>query len=183
MDRDQVRKLVRVAARGDRTAAGALFDHFHPKVYRFALVKLAHPADAQDVASETFAVVLRELHKFRWKGAGFEAWIFRIASNLVVDHFRRGGKEEPLHDVIALAEDVDPADPEARALRREQSRFLMDRLQELPEDQKEVLSLRFVADLSTAETAALMGRNENAIRQLQFRALKNMRAHDLEGIA
>ena len=182
MDKERVRQVVRKASRGDRDAAGVLFDHFHPKVYRFALVKLAHPADAQDVASETFAVVLRELHRFRWKGAGFEAWLFRIASNLVVDRFRRGGRESPGHDVVALAEDVDPVDPESRAVRREESSELMAALDLLSKDQKEVLTLRFIADMSTAETAAAMGRKENAVRQLQFRALQSMRAHSLEGV-
>ena len=166
--------MVRRASSGDRVAAGELFDHFHPRVYRYALAKLRRPADAEDVAAETFARVLRDLGKFRWKGAGFEAWLFRIAGNLVVDHVRRAGGELPVDATIDDTQ-IDERTPEMLTLRGETTRDLNAMLNTLPDDQREVLVLRFAGGLDSNETAEVMGRNANAVRQLQFRALSNLR--------
>jgi RNA polymerase sigma-70 factor, ECF subfamily len=172
-DRD-LKRVVRKASSGDREAAGRLFDHFHPRVYRYALAKLRKPSDAEDVAAETFARVLRDLGGFRWKGAGFEAWLFRIAGNLVIDHVRRAGGELPT-DTATDDKQVDERTPETVALEGETVRDLNAMLNTLPEDQREVLVLRFAAGLDSNETAEVMSRNANAIRQLQFRALTNLR--------
>jgi len=169
-----LKREVRRAARGDRDAAASLFDHYHPRLYRYALAKLGRPADAEDVAAETFARVLRDLDRFRWKGAGFEAWLFRIASNLVVDlvrHENREGADEVTEEMEA----VGPT-PEQLAIYREIGRELDALLETLPPDQREVLLLRFAAGLDTEDTGRVMDRRANAIRQLQFRALQNLRA-------
>lgn len=166
--------MVRRASSGDRVAAGEIFDHFHPRVYRYALAKLRRPADAEDVAAETFARVLRDLGKFRWKGAGFEAWLFRIAGNLVVDHVRRAGGELSVDATIDDTQ-IDERTPEMLTLRGETTRDLNAMLNTLPDDQREVLVLRFAGGLDSNETAEVMGRNANAVRQLQFRALSNLR--------
>jgi RNA polymerase sigma-70 factor, ECF subfamily len=164
---------VRRAARGDEIAAAAIFDEYHPRVYRYALVRLRDHAAAEDVASETFARVLRRLDRFKWKGAGFEAWLFRIAANLVVDHVRAGQREQPTEEV--RVDEPDVATPEAAAMAAESAGELSAMLDELPPDQREVLNLRFAGGLDTNEVAGAMGRNANAIRQLQFRALTNLR--------
>jgi RNA polymerase sigma-70 factor, ECF subfamily len=170
----ELKKLVRRASAGDRKAAGELFDHFHPRVYRYSLAKLRRPADAEDVAAETFARVLRDLGRFRWKGAGFEAWLFRIASNLVVDHVRRAGGELPTAELVEGPE-KDERTPETVVLEGETAKDLNAMLHRLPDDQREVLVLRFAGGLDSNETAEVMGRNANAIRQLQFRALTSLR--------
>ena len=173
MDARDLRREVKKAARGDEEAAGILFDHYYPRVFRYALSRLGRRQDAEDVAAETFARVLRRLDKFRWKGAGFEAWIFRIAYNLIVDQYRGSGREqlvEPAEEV-----DVDVDDPERALLRSEIAGELNEMMATLSPDQREVLLLRFVAGLATDEICHVMGRNANAIRQLQFRALEMMR--------
>lgn len=171
----ELKQEVRRAAKGDEDAAAYLFDTYHPRVYRYALAKLGAGSDAEDVAAETFAVVLRELPKFKWKGAGFEAWLFRIASNLVVDNVRRGGKEWSTPDGYVAPEAAYDRTPERQILERELSREIGDLLEELTSEQREVLLLRFAAGLDTNETAEAMGRKPNAIRQLQFRALAALR--------
>ena len=171
---------MRAAARGDRAAAAELFDTYQPRLYRYALGKLRSPADAEDVVSETFARVLAKLDGFRWKGGGFEAWIFRIASNLVVDRTRTTARERPTEEEIDRREEAVERLPEEQTLRLETSQELSSLLVGLPDDQREVLLLRFAAGLDTHETGAVMGRNANAIRQLQFRALQNIR--NLTGI-
>lgn len=174
MDSSEVRREVRKAAGGDEAAAALLFDHFYPRVYRYAAAKLGNPPDAEDIAAETFARALKGLDRFRWKGAGFEAWIFRIASNLVVDHIRLSVREfaGPGSGHPDL---VDPVSPEEVFLRAEGAEGARALLAQLPADQREVLVLRFAAGLDTNEVAKVMKRNANAVRQLQYRALMSLR--------
>lgn len=163
---------MRRAARGDEDAAGAVFDHYYPRVFRYAIGKVGNERDAEDIASETFARVLRNLDRFRWRGGGFEAWLFRIAANLITDHHRVRNREDPREEV----EPTGHADsPETAVLFTETSTELQRLVAGLPEDQKEVVLMRFAAGLDTNEVARATGRNANAVRQLQFRALQNLR--------
>jgi RNA polymerase sigma-70 factor (ECF subfamily) len=178
----ELKSAARRAARGEEDAAAALFDHFYPRLFAYALAKLRNRSDAEDVASETFVRVLRDLHKFRWKGGGFEAWIFRIASNLVVDHVRRAGREVTDEDAAEKAGLIDERDPEASVLKGELSRELNEMLERLAPDQREVLLLRFAGGLDAAEVGRVMQRKPNAVRQLQFRALENLREMKHRGV-
>jgi RNA polymerase sigma-70 factor (ECF subfamily) len=172
VDARDLRQEVRRAARGDGDSAGLLFDHYYPRVYRYALSKLGRAQDAEDVAAETFARVLRRLDRFRWRGAGFEAWIFRIAYNLIVDQYRGSGREELSEESDERSENVTPED---LYFQTETASELSKMLSKLSDDQREVLLLRFVAGLETDEITKVMGRSSNAIRQLQFRALDSLR--------
>ena len=171
----ELKQVVRRAANGDGEAAGSLFDTYYPRVFRYAAARLANPADAEDVAAETFARLLRELGRFKWRGAGFEAWLFRIAANLVVDHIRARTRErveeDPSEDTAATA----ALTPEESLMTAEMTRELKVMLARLPAEQQEVLVLRFAGGLDTQETGAVMGKKPNAVRQLQFRALESMR--------
>lgn len=175
MEKEELKREVKGAARGDRHAAALLFDTYHPRLYRYALAKLGSPADAEDVASETFARVLGKLDSFRWKAGGFEAWIFKIASNLITDRHRRSVRERSTDEPIEERDTAMERQPEERTLHLESRHELDALLLTLPEEQREVLLLRFAAGLDTHETAAVMKKNANAVRQLQFRALQNMR--------
>ena len=175
MDVDDLKGAVRGAARGNQDAAAVLFDHYYPRLYRFAFARLSDPQGAEDVASETFAKVLRDLDRFRWRGSGFEAWIFRIAKNLIVDRYRRGDKEVLGNEVVDAVLPVVPEGPESRALEDEQRREVAALVERLPEEQREVVLLRFAGELDTHEVAAVTNRNANAVRQLQFRAITNLR--------
>ena len=174
METSELRDHVRRAARGDEQAAGLLFDHYYPRVFRYARGKLGRDVDAEDVAAETFARVLRGLDRFKWRGAGFEAWLFRIAANLVIDVHRKSGREtteaEPAEQEAPTTEL-----PETRVLRAEQAGGLRAMLDALAPDQREVVLLRFAAGLDTHEVSRVMERNPNAVRQLQFRALQKLR--------
>jgi RNA polymerase sigma-70 factor, ECF subfamily len=169
-----LKREVRRAAHGDRNAAALLFDHYHPRVFRYALAKLGNRTAAEDVAAESFAKVLSELERFRWKGGGFEAWLFRIASNLVVDHVRKSQRETATEEVRVDEHASDT--PEEAVIHGELTRELKEMLAQLAPDQREVLLLRFAAGVGTEEAGRIMGRKPNAVRQLQFRALQNVRA-------
>ena len=170
----QLRVLLEQVAGGDERAGAELFDRYYVRVYRYALRRLRSPSDADDVAAETFARVVRDLGRFTWMGGGFEAWLFRMASNLIVDHSRRTNRERATGDGLpALQAEVET--PEAFILRGETSTEIRGLLATLPAEQREVLLLRCAGQLGTNEISKLMGRKPNAVRQLQFRALSNLR--------
>jgi RNA polymerase sigma-70 factor (ECF subfamily) len=170
-----LKRVVQKATKGDEGAAATLFDLYYPRVYRYALVKLRHQADAEDVAAETFAKVLRELKRFKWQGGGFEAWLFRIASNVVVDQQRRSSRERVVDAGVEPARGPDDETPEQIAVDRERAKRLGAMVEQLSDDQRDVIAPRFGAGLTSQETARVMDRKPNAIRQLQFRALATLR--------
>lgn len=173
MEKRALERLVRRAATGRSDAAADLFAEFHPRVYRYALGKLRSHADAEEVAAETFARVVEKLDRFRWRGGGFEAWIFRIAANLVVDRVR--GRDRTALDIEMLENIGDPSTPEESAIASEEVREMIAALERLSEDQREVLLLRFAGGLDAATIGRTMGRKANAVRQLQFRALTSLK--------
>lgn len=176
MEEADLRGVVRRASRGDEEAAARLFDEYYPRVYRYAAARLGPGPTAEDAASETFAKVVREIERFKWRGAGFEGWLFRIARNAIVDIQRRAGRETLTEELVEPREPSHDGSPEAVFAGIETATELRAVLDELPPEQREVLLLRFGAGLDTNETGRAMGRNANAIRQLQLRALRNIRA-------
>lgn len=176
MEDAQLRVLVRHASRGDEDAAARLFDEYYPRVYKYAAARLGPGPSAEDAASETFAKVVRELGRFKWRGAGFEGWLFRIARNVIVDMVRREGRETLTAEPFEPAEPSQEGLPEASMVSLESATELRAILDRLPPEQREVLLLRFGAGLDTNETGRAMERNANAVRQLQLRALRNVRA-------
>jgi RNA polymerase sigma-70 factor (ECF subfamily) len=175
VDVEDLKREVRGAARGNQDSAAALFDHLYPRVYRYASARLSNRQDAEDVAAETFAKVLRGLDRFRWRGNGFEAWVFRIAKNLIIDRYRVGDREVVGDELVDSVLPVQVDGPEAGVLAGEQRDDLTRMIERLPDEQREVVLLRFAGELDTHEVAAATNRNANAVRQLQFRALTNLR--------
>ncbi|MDA0771001.1 MAG: hypothetical protein BZY79_03925 [SAR202 cluster bacterium Casp-Chloro-G4] len=168
--------LVRLAQEGDASSFAELYEQFFDRIYRYVSFKTGSPTEAEDITGEVFVRMLESIHKFKWQGHPFSSWLFRIAHNLVVDHFRRKGKrnivslENTVTSVEAVAVDVDNhIDTE---LSMDEVRKAMVGLTDL---QKEVISLRFAAGLSVAETAQAIGKKENAVKALQHAGLKKLR--------
>jgi RNA polymerase sigma-70 factor (ECF subfamily) len=136
-------------------------------------------ATAEDVTSEVFHKALANLPRFEWRGVPFAAWLLRIAANAIVDHAKRAAREFPAPD--------DPPEPATdRALQASEMRAVEHRAQlfrlvgRLPEVQKQVVYERFVEQRSIREIALRLGKTPGAIKQLQLRAVQNLRAH-MEG--
>ena len=178
----ELEQTVRRAGRGDEDALSCLFQRYHPRVYRYAVARLGDVHEAEDVAAEAFTTVVRKLSGFRWRGAGFEAWLFKVASNLVVDRYRRRAREPvELREDIGLGERAGGREPDQVVLEAERGGKLRALLEALPAEQREVVLLRFAAELSAGEVGEVMGRKPNAVRQLQFRALESLRRRMDEG--
>ncbi len=171
-----INDLVRKAQKGDSASFAALYEHFYNKIFRYVSFKSGSPTDAEDITEEVFLRMLESITSFKWKGYPFSSWLFRIAHNLVVDHFRRKGRQRtaPLESVSgtigATSHDVDSyLDTELSMVQVGEAMTGLTKLQ------REVLSLRFAGGLSVRETAEAVGKNENAVKALQHAGIKKLR--------
>lgn len=172
-------ELVRAAQKGDAASFGRLYERYFDKVYSYLSFKLGNATEAEDVAEQVFLKALESLGGYKWTGVPFQAWLFRIAHNLMVDALRRRGRRpsEPLDDALHVQDERRGADPEAMLsdkLTREGLIQAVDRLTEL---QRRVIALKFAGDLTNAEVAQLMGKSEGAVKALQHAALVSLQKH------
>jgi RNA polymerase sigma-70 factor, ECF subfamily len=174
--------LVELARGGDVEAFGLLYDHYQPPVYRFLYYRVGSTALAEDLTSETFVRALRSISSFRWQGKDFGAWLMTIARNLATDHAKSGRSR-----LEVATEDMTPYDsategPENAVLAAVTHQAVLQALRELPDEQQECIVLRFLQSRSIAETAAVLGRSEGAVKQLQLRAVRNLAKRFPEGL-
>jgi len=167
-----VEAMVRDARAGDTHALGRLYDTYRDRVARFATGRLGDAEKAEDVTSETFEAVLRNLGSYR-PGIDFEAWLFTIAHRRVADVFRRRSRRRE----VALDEKVPPAvgGPEEAVLAAERRAEVAGAFRRLRADQQEVLALRVLGGLSATQVGEVLGKSEGAVRVAQHRALRSLR--------
>jgi RNA polymerase sigma-70 factor (ECF subfamily) len=176
--RTGVDALARAAAAGDVSAVGQLYDELVGPVYSYIAMRVRRREDAEDLTQVVFERIVGGLPRYRQNGRPFTAWAFRIARNAVIDHVRRDRPTEPLgpdHD------HADGLEVEAISLKVEQIHELRQAIEHLTPDQREALTLRFVAGLSAEEAAQVMGRRAGTIRGLTFRAIGALRRLMVEG--
>lgn len=161
------------ARNGDAAAFGEIYDTHVDSVYRYLLYRVREPSDAEDLTSEVFTRAFANVHRYRWQGKSFLAWLYTIARNAVTDRRRRDRPTVELDNAHGLAEEGPTAHD--RAVLGEEVDALRGAVKHLTGEQQEVLVLRFVDDLSSREVADILGKNEGAIRALQFRALGRLR--------
>lgn len=167
-----VEAMVRDARAGDAHALGRLYDTYRDRVARFATGRLGDAEKAEDVTSETFEAVLRNLGSYR-AGTDFEAWLFTIAHRRVADHFRRRSRRRE----VVLDEAVQPAvgGPEEAVLAAERRAEVAWAFRRLRADQQEILALRVLGGLSAVQVGEVLGKSEGAVRVAQHRALRSLR--------
>lgn len=171
------------AQQGDRQAFGSIFDAYHVSVYRFVASRVGSPSDAEDLTQLVFVKALEALPRFTARGVPFGGWLFRLARNTVVDHVRT--RHEHLELEAAEQRATEDAGPDVIVAVRDDLEAVARALENLTEDQREVIALRFFAGLSAKEAAEAMGRQEGTIRGLQFRAIAALRRSlglDLAGV-
>ncbi len=152
-----------------------IHDIYFPPVYRYAHYRVGEETVAEDLTSETFIRLLEAIHAGRGPKSSLRGWLMGTISNLVNDYYRQVYKNtsEPLGDNL----EASIGDPESLSEKRTRNEILRLGLSKLTQDQQHVLALRFGSGCSLAETAEVMGKKPNAIKQLQFRALAALRKH------
>lgn len=163
--------LVRRAKAGEERAFAAIYQAYADRVYRFLRYRAPDQASAEDLTSEVFLRAWDKLDTFDPQGAPIGAWLFRIARNLAIDHDRLKKPIVSL-DEIPPQDQGAPASLEDRLSARLEGDRVMNLLDELTNDQREVLVLKFVEGLPTAQVAQVLGKRQGAIRALQMRGLQ-----------
>jgi len=166
-------RLLVEAAQKDPTRFADLYEINFERVYAFIAWRVGDRDAAEDLTSEVFHRALANLRRFEWRGAPFAAWLLSIAANAIADKAQRGKKELAVDDPPEIAEDssvlADLEEVERRAR-------LFRLVEQLPEDQRRVIAMRFTEEKSIREIAEKLGRTEGAVKQLQFRGLQTLRA-------
>ncbi|MDA1362000.1 sigma-70 family RNA polymerase sigma factor [Glycomyces luteolus] len=178
VDGDEVADLVARAQDGDPNAFGEIYDRYSETVYRYIYFRVNNAQLAEDLASETFLRALRRISSFSWQGRAFGAWLVTIARNLVVDHFKSGRYRLEIVKPDVLGTDSPETDPttspETAALEKLTNATLLTAVKKLNPDQQECIVLRFLQGFTVAETARTMGKNEGAVKALQYRAVRTL---------
>ena len=169
-------EIVTRAQGGDSDAFGELYDRYVDVVYRYIYYRVGNATLSEDLTSETFMRALRRISSYTWQGRDFGAWLVTIARNLIADHFKSGRYrlEVATSDLVEAGADRSEEGPEAEVLAGITNAALLEAVKALGAEQQECISLRFLQGLSVAETAAVMGKNEGAIKALQYRAVKSL---------
>lgn len=168
------RALVQRACEGDLRAVEELYNLHVTRIFRYVTAKVGNATEAEDITAEVFVKMVEALPRYEQRGTPFQAWLYRIANNQVVDHYRRSGSRpsRPL-------DDLDFADPTIGPEDLVEFQWSMadvfEAVKKLPEAQRRVIELRFGADRSVRETAQILGKNENNVKVLQFKAIEKLR--------
>jgi RNA polymerase sigma-70 factor, ECF subfamily len=167
-------RLLIEAAQKDPARFADLYEINFERVYAYIVKRVGDRAETEDLTSEVFQHALANLHRFDWRGIPFAAWLYRIAANLISDRWQRSGREIAGVSIETIAESsAEIEDVERRAT-------LFRLVDSLPAEQRRVVIMRFVEEKSIREVAREIRKTEGAVKQLQFRALSNLRAR-MEG--
>ncbi len=172
MDKYPADEGLAFAARGDPAAFAELYQRYAGHIYRYLLTQVNNAQDAQDLTAQTFTAALKNIASYRGEGSP-AAWLTIIARNHAVNFLRRSRREVPLDDDAPL---IAPATEEIVG-QRLQMASVLQALNRLPADRAEVIRLRIFAELSTHETAVVMGKSEAAVKMLLHRGLRDLREY------
>jgi len=165
-------RLLIEAAQKDPARFAELYEINFERVYAYAVRRVGNRAEAEDLTADVFHQALANLKRFEWRGIPFAAWLFRIAANLISDRWQRSGRE-----VADDSGQIESAQVSPKEIEEVERRATLYRLVDtLPEEQRRVVVLRFVEQKSIKEVAQQISKTEGAVKQLQFRALSNLRA-------
>jgi RNA polymerase sigma-70 factor (ECF subfamily) len=169
----EMRGLVERAQGGDRGALEELYLLHFDRIYSYLHVSVGNKHDAEDLTTQTFLKMLESIGRFRWQSAPFSAWLFRIAHNLAMDHFRASRRWQPEEDVPEPPPD-ESTSAEMGALQSIGQKSMMELIEDLSPEQQQVLTLKFVFNFANGEVATILGKTEGAIKSLQHRALASL---------
>ncbi|MHB9052542.1 MAG: RNA polymerase sigma factor [Thermoleophilia bacterium] len=175
-EKRELARLVKRIQKGDAEAFGQLYDRFHDKVFLYVYRQTGSGTDAEDITAGVFLYVLEKIDGFTWRGAGFAAWLFRIARNDVLDYFRKrgnGAREVALTDEIMKQPSHQLVEEQAEASFRDHQLRLA--IAELSEEQQQVVLLKLTMNFSNRQVGEVLGKSEGAIKALTHRALLGLR--------
>ena len=165
-----IKNLIGRAKQGDREAFGVLYTTYFTPVFRYILIRMRSRQEAEDMTQTVFIKVWQSIYTYQEMGKPFLAWLFTIARNTIIDYSR---KKKPL-----LVEDpiISQVDPSALYERKEWVAEILKYMENLSEDQRDAVTMRFFGECGYSEIACIMDKSEEAIRALVSRGLKHLRS-------
>jgi RNA polymerase sigma-70 factor, ECF subfamily len=178
-DEQQLRQWVHAAIGGDKKAFEQIYTLYAAPIYRYCAYRVATPTEAEDLTAEVFLRAWQAIGQFKLNTAPFLAWLYRIAHNLIINYHSKMQNQREAADASfddsflekITAEDLD-SNPLDNSIRKVQNATLKLAFNRLPEEQRQVIYWRFIEELSHAEIATLIGKNEGTVRGIQYRALQ-----------
>lgn len=167
------RKLIELAKKGDKEAFGKLYESYYVPVYRYIYFRIRKKGDTQDLVQMVFLKIYQSIDKYKDTGKDPLAYFFTVARNTMIDYLRKR-KELNLYDFVEI-EAQSKDNPEEIAGKTETKEIIEKAILNLKNDQKEVVIMKFMIGLSNDKIAKQLGKSEDAIRQIQHRALEILR--------
>jgi RNA polymerase sigma-70 factor (ECF subfamily) len=167
-------ELAQRASQRDQDAFAELYTAYVEKIYKYVYYKVGDPSEAEDLCEQVFLKAWEAIGRYTWCGYPFSSWLYRLAHNLVVDHYRTRREILPLNDTLMIREE--PIDPEVALARSLGASDLRRAILRLTVEQRQVICLKFIEGYSNSEIASMMQKKEGAIRALQYRALRSLQA-------
>lgn len=162
------------AAKTNPEAFGELYERYFNRIYNYAYNHTGDTALAEDVTAQTFKQALENFHRYEWRGVPFGAWLYRIASNVIVGQHRKSRPSIAFEDAIETP--VEAPTPEEAFISGERDGQIAAAVRKLPQSQQQAIILRFAQNLSYQEIADNIGRSEGAVKQLIHRGLVTLRS-------
>lgn len=162
-------------AGSDKEAFGELYERYLTKIYNYVYYRTGNSQDAEDLTAKVFFRAMSHIQHYEDKGVPFQAWLYRIAHNLVANFHRDQGRRKiiPLDDYVAQSLKSEAPDKQAEA--NEEQAQLLAAIRRLPAERQELLLLKFIEQKSNAEIGDMMSRTEGAIKSLYHRTLLALR--------
>jgi RNA polymerase sigma-70 factor, ECF subfamily len=172
-ERQTIEQLIARAQQGDRDALEELYLEHFDRIYSYLHMTVGNRHDAEDLTTQTFLKMIESIGKFRWGTAPFSAWLFRIAHNLTMDHFRASRRWQP-EEEVPEPEGATESSAEDAALQSIGRTSMLELIENLSLEQQQVLMLKFLFNFSNGEAGTVLDKSEGAIKSLQHRALASL---------
>jgi RNA polymerase sigma-70 factor (ECF subfamily) len=168
-----VRKLVERAQLGNREALEELYLMHFERIYSYLHLSVGNRHDAEDLTTQTFLRMLEAIGRFRWREVPFSAWLFRIAHNLAMDHFR-ANRYVQMEEKVPEPPGSEESSAEDQAMHSMGRAGMLELIDDLSPEQRQVLTLKFLYGFANGEVATILGKTEGAVKSLQHRALASL---------
>jgi RNA polymerase sigma-70 factor (ECF subfamily) len=167
-------KLIDRAVRGEQEAFGVLYDHYQPQIYRFVILKVSNRAEAEDLTHQVFLAAWKSMPRYENQGYPFSSWLYQIARNQIIDHYRTKKADVDLETIEVLGIASRDNHEEEAHIRLELEK-VQRAIKELSTEYQDVIIMRFIEELSIRETADALKKSEGAIKVMQHRAIKELK--------
>lgn len=172
---DNEKELLESAIRGEASSFGLLYDKYQPRIFRFIFLKVSQREEAEDLTHQVFLSAWQNIETFEDQGLPLTSWLYKIARNKVIDHYRTKKQVTSIDSIPDEILSITTESSENELESKMGIEAVYKALRQLPSDYQEIILMRFVEELTPSEISKITGKNNGAVRVLQFRALRQLK--------